>query len=635
MKLQTKKVFYVGLAFLIICMFWQVYDNIIAKMLINTFGLNQAISGIVMALDNVLALFLLPVFGALSDKTKTKYGKRVPYIFIGVIASAVFFIGVSVFDDLQMNKLKEEDANFVVTINSAIFDEGNEYHYMVDSLSSTDKEKLEAYHTGDFWYPNNISKDKIVELFDLNKNFLSPSDLDKYFCFTDIELSEVQFLELCDKYLSDSEKSEYQMLLNLSHDERVKPVIIKEQGFLDQIFNKEPISSGSRVHQQQLNKLNKLLAHNIYNHFSSNDDNEGMNHLLGDIGVREFYTVKENATQVRGRLVWEYTKGNVFYLVGFLIILLITLVAMASFRTPAVSLMPDVTIKPLRSKANAVINLMGTVGGVLSLLLMSFLAKDYHSYMLLFIVIGFLMILLLIFFMRTVNENKLVNERIELEKEYAIEEVETVNTENVEDMPKDVRKSFYLIMISIIFWFMAYNAATTKFSVYAGDVLNMGYTVPLLVANITAIICYIPIGIIASKIGRKKTILAGILILFFAFLMGSIARENTKILIYVTMGVAGIGWATINVNSYPMIVEMSKNSNVGKYTGYYYTASMFAQILTPVLSGLLMDVCNTMTVLFPYSVVFCVLAFGTMLFVKHGDSKPIANKTIEAFDIDD
>ena len=101
------------------------------------------------------------------------------------------------------------------------------------------------------------------------------------------------------------------------------------------------------------------------------------------------------------------------------------------------------------------------------------------------------------------------------------------------------------------------------------------------------------------------------------------------------MGLAGIGWATINVNSYPMVVEMSKNSNVGKYTGYYYTASMFAQIITPIISGVFMDLCGTMRVLFPYSVFFCVCAFITMSLVKHGDSKPIAVKSVEAFDVDD
>ena len=179
---------------------------------------------------------------------------------------------------------------------------------------------------------------------------------------------------------------------------------------------------------------------------------------------------------------------------------------------------------------------------------------------------------------------------------------------------------------------MAYNAATSKFSVYAGTILGTGYSLPLLVAQGAAIVSYIPIGIISSHIGRKKTILIGVGILFAAFLLGSFLTSSTAILVYVTMALAGIGWATINVNSYPMVVEMSKGSNVGKYTGFYYTASMAAQIATPVLSGLFMDLFGTMRVLFPYCVLFCVFAFITMLFVKHGDSKPIPEKKLEAYD---
>jgi len=178
---------------------------------------------------------------------------------------------------------------------------------------------------------------------------------------------------------------------------------------------------------------------------------------------------------------------------------------------------------------------------------------------------------------------------------------------------------------------MAYNAATTKFSIYSQVMLNMGFTLPLLIAQGAAIAVFIPIGIIASKVGRKKTILTGIIILFVAFTLGFVATAATKVLIYFTMSLAGIGWAAINVNSYPMIVEMSKGRNVGKYTGYYYTASMAAQIVTPILSGAMMDLIG-MKSLFAYSAVFCVLAFITMLFVKHGDSKPIPTKTIEAYE---
>jgi MFS family permease len=88
----------------------------------------------------------------------------------------------------------------------------------------------------------------------------------------------------------------------------------------------------------------------------------------------------------------------------------------------------------------------------------------------------------------------------------------------------------------------------------------------------------------------------------------------------IIFALAGIGWATINVNSFPMVVELSRSSDVGKYTGFYYTASMTAQTLTPIISGVFLDI--KMTSLFPYATIFVSLSFITMLLVRHGDSRP-------------
>ena len=107
--------------------------------------------------------------------------------------------------------------------------------------------------------------------------------------------------------------------------------------------------------------------------------------------------------------------------------------------------------------------------------------------------------------------------------------------------------------------------------------------------------------------------------------------ESPTMLMNAMFALAGIAWATINVNSFPMVVEMCSGGDVGKYTGFYYTASMAAQVATPMLSGLLMDRFG-MHVLFPYAAVFTALAFVTMLFVRHGDSKPQAKRGLEALD---
>ena len=186
-----------------------------------------------------------------------------------------------------------------------------------------------------------------------------------------------------------------------------------------------------------------------------------------------------------------------------------------------------------------------------------------------------------------------------------------------------------MILASVVFWFMGYNAVTSKYSVYASTVLNVDYNTTLLIAQGAAIVSYLPVGLLSSKLGRKKMILGGVVILglsfFFASFLSADSPEGVKqVLMPLLFALAGIGWATINVNSYPMVVELSRGSNVGKYTGFYYTASMSAQVITPILSGVFLDI-NFRT-LFPYAAIFVALAFVTMFFVRHGDAKPEAKQ---------
>ena len=144
----------------------------------------------------------------------------------------------------------------------------------------------------------------------------------------------------------------------------------------------------------------------------------------------------------------------------------------------------------------------------------------------------------------------------------------------------------------------------------------------------------ISIGIISSKLGRKKVILFGVILLAASWL-AAFMFKTPNAGIYVVFILVGIAWASINVNSYPMVVEMCKGSDIGKFTGYYYTASMAAQVVTPILAGFLMSHINYL-VLFPYSSVFVALSFITMLFVRFGDTKVEAKKGLEAFeDMDD
>lgn len=332
--------------------------------------------------------------------------------------------------------------------------------------------------------------------------------------------------------------------------------------------------------------------------------------------------------------------ANTRNLVLFVAALFVTLFAMSTFRSPAVSLMPDVTPKPLRSKANAIINLMGAIGVICGLALIMLLVGEGKTpnYEPLFIAIAVIMVLSLIIILTKVDENKFVAERIAKEKEWGIEDEEEITDENGNTfLPKPVKRSLVFLLLSVAFWYIAYNAVTTAFSKYATEMWGMeggGFAGALMVASVGALISFIPVGIISSKVGRKKVILFGVLLLaasFFCIFLFKTPNFGVNIVFLLV----GMAWASINVNSYPMVVEMCKGSDIGKFTGMYYTFSMAAQVLTPILSGFFLEHVGYWT-LFPYATLFSVIAFFTMLNVKHGDSKPEAPKDkLEAFDVED
>ncbi len=299
------------------------------------------------------------------------------------------------------------------------------------------------------------------------------------------------------------------------------------------------------------------------------------------------------------------------------------LFAMSTYRSPAVALMPDLTPKPLRSKANAIINLMGAVGGIFTLsIIFLFKPTQSGSYVGVYVSVAVLMILAVALLVFTVKERKVATE-------VAVYNVDEVTSKNQKKIPmdKNVKMSLCFLMASIVLWFFAYNAVTTAFSRFTASVWNDTqdlYSKYLMAATVFAILSYFPIGVISTKIGRKKVILVGIIMMTTAYVSALFFTSVTPIA-YVVFALIGIGWAAINVNSYPMVVEMSKGADVGKYTGMYYTFSMAAQIATPILSGFLIEKSSfEYKILFPYAAIFSALSFITMLFVKHGDSKPIA-----------
>lgn len=512
MKLNYKRIILVGFAFFLIQAFWQAYDNTIPMILTNKFGMSQAWSGAIMALDNVLALFMLPLFGAISDKHHSKWGRRTPFIVVGTLIAAVMLIALSFVDNAQL-------------------------HHISDVAAIDDPAALETIYDRE-----------------ADETLLTPGG---------------------------------------------------QKFVLSRQFTKEEFTQI----RSQITVDGAAVTNPDYTNY---------------------------VMPARQACAWDATAKSPVTLVFFIALLLVILVSMAVFRSPAVALMPDVTLKPLRSKANAVINLMGSAGGILVLVLgmvfaTSAVRNSLMSYTGYFAVIAAIMLAALVVFMLTVRENEWAAEMQQQSVELGLEDKEEAAT-GERKLSVDEVKSLIFLLLSIVLWFFGYNAVTSKYSVYASNILHKDYNLTLIIAQAAAIISYLPVGFIASKVGRKKTILAGVVMLTASFTTASfMSAESPTMLMNAMFALAGIAWATINVNSFPMVVEMCSGGNVGKYTGFYYTASMAAQVATPMLSGLLMDRMG-MHVLFPYAAVFTALAFVTMLFVRHGDSKPEVKRGLEALD---
>ena len=579
MKLNYKKTIFVGFAFFLICAFWQAYDSIVPMMLVNKFGLNQTLSGVIMSLDNIIALFMLPLFGALSDKTKSKFGRRTPYVVLGTIVAACSFFCLTFADNAQLAKLNVKD--------------GGEFYSQLfeDNYSITNAEY------GAF---TNTSVPKELKIKDYAANVVFNKNYDE---LTDAQKTEVKkwYTGINEEYLKDHSQPE------------------TVYGY-----------RSGKYFELTVEKDGKTTVYK---------DEEG--NIVDKSYVKNAYTYLVNPAL--NKYAWKQTTSNPVPLVLFGLLLLLTLIAMATFRSPAVALMPDVTVKPLRSQGNAIINLMGTAGGRLVLVL-GIVFKTGKTFNQLMSYTGFigavcaLMIVGLLAFIWKVREPKWVDEMRQDTVKYGFETAEEEKAdEGNRKLTKSEFVSLILILASVALWYIGYNAVTSKYSLYATNVLHKDYNTTLLIAQAAAIISYVPVGFLAQKIGRKKSILIGVGLLASAFFGATFMNANSSvILLDVLFALAGIGWATINVNSFPMVVELASGGNVGKFTGYYYTASMAAQIVTPILSGAVMDLFGSMRPLFYYAAIFVAIAFITMLFVKHGDSKPAPKDTfIENLDVDD
>ena len=294
------------------------------------------------------------------------------------------------------------------------------------------------------------------------------------------------------------------------------------------------------------------------------------------------------------------------------------LLSTALYRSPAVALMPDVTPKPLRSQGNAVINLMGAVG-IIFVNVITPMLKGKDNYGVMFMTVAVFIFVSIAVMTITVKENKwvaLMPPDVETEEERMIRE------NKGKKIKGSVRKSLIFLLFSVFLWYMAYSAIETNYSRYAQEIWELSngeYTKPMLFGSIAALISFVPIGMASKKLGRRKMVLVALGVLLSVVFAMSFITWYTPYL-YVLFALVGISWAAINVNSYPMVVEMSHGADVGKYTGLYYTFSMAAQIATPVITGFLFDLLGGLDILFPYATLFLFIAVITMVFVRHGDA---------------
>lgn len=634
LKLDYPQTFKVGFAFAIIMLFWTAYDFVVPLLLEHAYGLPSWARGIIMGLDNLLSLFMLPLFGKLSDnahgKLVKKWGRRTPFIVIGTVCAVVLMVFVPVATLKQQAKAQD--------LTTQIESQLNDDSFMQPLLEE--------------WYDNAVAgKEGSANYCDLT--YLGNN-----------KITREQFVAL--RY--DSKMTSKKAVLNM-----LGATTYYYDG--EVVEDLSATSPTGKTYQEIVDSnaaYKKYVAAGM-NNYISNEVNEKCTKAADGSGIKS--------------------------LVVYMVILLLVLIAMATFRSPAVALMPDVTPKPLRSQANAIINLCGGIGGAIAFLIYTVVlfGQRLENYVIIFGSVAAGMLLLLAGFLALVNERKMVAKCQEICKEYEIDDFadgenpeaekfaeelihegdaeynldskpdgevqELVNgtakeeiapetldfakqvVENTKkkpvspkewwhaknDLEKGRLKSFALILASIFMWFMGYNAVSSNLSIYTTKSLNLSAGVASIISGVSmgiSAIAFIPVGYMAAKIGRRKSIMIGFAMAVVSFVLICFAvhpSDNAAIpavLFALFYLIAGFGLIIANVNTFPMVTELSTAETVGQYTGYYYVATMSAQAITPAIGGAIMDAGGNQY-LFLYSAVCIVIAIVLMLFVKHGDSKQL------------
>jgi len=335
-------------------------------------------------------------------------------------------------------------------------------------------------------------------------------------------------------------------------------------------------------------------------------------------------------------------------LIALIVMMGLILLIMNVYRNPAVALMPDVTPKPLRSQANGIINLVGYIGAVLGgaiALVINIFFKNLETRgIAAFIVSSFFMILAVVILILKINEPRLVKEVEEemKEGENHSESFTKIAEGKTLKLSKQDKINTFILLFSVLFWFVSFNAVESFYSIFCkktfGEDSFVG-TIVMAGLPLSSILTFIFTINLPAKIGRKNTVLIGLGALNLGFLIivleGVFSNYNVALFIFAII-ICGIGWALINANSYPMLVEVSNKDNVGKYTGLYYTFSMIAQSITPVLVGFLITIKQHYKILFIYALITIIIASVIFVFFKENKKAKIKiKKGMEKFEDND
>ena len=581
--------------------FWTVYNFVVPLLLEQAFGFSNTIRNVIVGIASAMCMVLLPIFGGISDrsgksKLGRKFGRRTPFIVIGTVITIVAMILVPISVSRQLT-----DSNAIRTQYQAFF--------QADS--------------GDIAISNPETGEPITRK-ELLASWYEEAESGNY-----AHIGKTDFEKLKSEHPDDT-KTFYVNLYN------------------PQISNGKLMGViGGATYTQRNVSLGADGKFVVDSKEDAHELSEAEYEALNKTAMAYAQFVDDSANDFVSAAVNKEVNWGFFAF--FLIALILIILAQTVIRTPAVSLMPDVTPSPLRSPGNAMINLIGGVGGGIGFFIytITFLFADKiplsTQYWIIFGTMAASLGLVLALFILLVRERKMVENCNRICREYGL----PVYEEKEEEEKKEAKKpkvnmfksygkkkmvSFLLILGSIFMWFIGYYAIANNMPIYCVKILGVSTGLASIVSGaslVVAAIGFIPVGIMGRKIGRRWSIIFGFALAVVSYLLVAIcvnkASDTATIIFMACYMVSGFGLIFANVNTLPMVLEVSSPEDIGRFTGIYYIATMSAQTVGPILGGLVMDYIGGSKALFIFSAACVALGAVMMLFVKHGEAPDFLN----------